>query len=212
MCRFKLLEDQNGHIFVEIKSVCAVKIQRNNKEGIEERPSVYLNEFELLEVDYRRGKSILFVWIGNGRGISRRRSHNTASFSKKNAIKCYKSGPFCRRIEGKGDGITWRSCSLCLTDMFARFELHHRWVRKRETTLSFSLAHLGHFVLLNKRFYEGDKQILKFDDPKKVEALPQNLKEISRSNDVAKSQNGGQKFPSSRTTLEQQASIATNVS
>ena len=135
-----------------------------------------------------------------------------SSFSKKNAIKCYKSGPFCRRIEGKGDGITWRSCSLCLTEMFARFVLHHRVVSKRQTRLSFSLAHLGHFVLVNKRFYEGDKQILKFDDPKKAEALPPNLKEISRSNDVAKSQNGGQKFPSSRTTLELQASVAKNVS
>ena len=44
----KLLADQNGHIFVEIKSVRAFKIQRNDKEGIQQRPSVYLDEFKLL--------------------------------------------------------------------------------------------------------------------------------------------------------------------
>ena len=48
MCGFKLLADQNGHIFVEIKSVRAFKIQRNDKEGIQQRPSVYLDEFKLL--------------------------------------------------------------------------------------------------------------------------------------------------------------------
>lgn len=48
---------------------------------------------------------------------------------------------------------------------------------------------------MDKRFSEEDKRILKFEGPKLAEALPQNLKEISRSNYVEMKSKWRRKIP-----------------
>ena len=127
----------------------------------------------------------LFVLIGNGRGKSRRRSHKHVFFLKEKRNKMLQ----IRSLLSK-DRRQWRQNNVAF--MFALFKCYLCRIRvasprcsKRQARLSFCKAHLGHFILLKKRFYEGDKRTLKFDDPKEAEALPQNLEKISRSNDVA---------------------------